>query len=60
LACPVAIRLGASSPTEARRGSTVWGKGPKSRQQSLRELLLLGVPREAQAMQLLHMCRGPT
>ena len=51
LAHQVAVRLGASSPIEARQGSP---KGPKDRQQSQRQPLLplLGVPHEDQAVQL--------
>jgi hypothetical protein len=58
LAYQVAVGLGQSSPIEAGQGSPVRGKGSKGRQQSQRQLLLLGVPHEDQASHLLHMCRG--
>jgi hypothetical protein len=50
MAYEVAVRLGTSSPIEARQGNPVGGKGPKGRQQHQRQLLLplLGVPQKAQ------------
>jgi hypothetical protein len=57
--CPIktAVRLGASS-TVALQGRQVRGKGPINGQQSQVQLLLLllGVPHEDQAVQLLPMC----
>jgi hypothetical protein len=56
----IAVELGTSSPTEARQGNPAKGKGSKGRQQSQRQpLLLLLVLHEDQAVQLLHMFRGP-
>ena len=54
LAYRIALRLGASSPIEARQGSPVGEKGPKGRQQNQRQPLLplLRVPIEDQAVQL--------
>lgn len=56
LAYQTAVRLGASSPIKARRGSPVRGEGPKGRKKSQRQplLLVLGILHEDRATQSIH------
>ena len=61
LAHQIVIGLGAFSPTEARQGSLVRGKGSKGKQQSQSQLLLqlLEDPHGDHAAQLLHIYKRP-